>query len=77
MLADGRVVVTGGVDNKHTSVYDPAADGWVAAPPMHLGRGYQVCSVVYGNKTAVSHGEAGMSCIGVTLASTRSLTCEH
>ncbi len=41
MLPDGRVVVTGGVDNRHTSLYDPTADGWVAGPPMNLGRGYQ------------------------------------
>ena len=43
MLPDGRVVVTGGVDNKHTSVYDPAVGDWVADLSMNIGRGYQVC----------------------------------
>ena len=42
MLSDGRVMVTGGVDNKHTSVYDPIANDWVADLPMNIGRGYQV-----------------------------------
>ena len=46
MLPDGRVVVTGGVDNKHTSLYDPTAGGWAAGPPMHLGRGYQARAVL-------------------------------
>ncbi|CAJ2500001.1 Uu.00g028540.m01.CDS01 [Anthostomella pinea] len=39
--ADGRITVTGGNDNKKTSIYDPATAGWAAAAQMNLPRGYQ------------------------------------
>ncbi|KAI1496159.1 hypothetical protein F5X99DRAFT_425048 [Biscogniauxia marginata] len=39
--ANGRIVVTGGNDNKKTSIYDPSSLGWEAAAPLNIGRGYQ------------------------------------
>ena len=41
VLADGRVLVSGGSNAKQASIYDPATDAWSAAAPMNIGRGYQ------------------------------------
>ncbi|WP_206795469.1 discoidin domain-containing protein [Amycolatopsis sp. MtRt-6] len=41
ILADGRVLVTGGSDAKQASIYDPATNSWTAAAPMNTARGYQ------------------------------------
>jgi galactose oxidase len=41
MLADGRILVTGGSDAKKASVYDPRTDAWTSAPDMNISRGYQ------------------------------------
>ncbi|MEU5259627.1 discoidin domain-containing protein [Amycolatopsis sp. NPDC021455] len=41
ILADGRVLVTGGSDAKQASVYDPGTNTWTAAAPMNTARGYQ------------------------------------
>lgn len=41
VLADGRIVVTGGNDSAKTSIYDPATDAWTTGPAMTTARGYQ------------------------------------
>jgi galactose oxidase len=38
---NGRVVVTGGSNAAKTSIYDPTANSWIAAPDMKVARGYQ------------------------------------
>lgn len=37
----GRLVVTGGSTDAAVSIYDPDFGDWIAAAPMHIGRGYQ------------------------------------
>ncbi len=39
-LADGRILVNGGVDERTTSLYDPAADTWTSGAMMNTPRGY-------------------------------------
>ncbi|MEU9256626.1 galactose oxidase-like domain-containing protein [Streptomyces sp. NPDC048270] len=51
MLADGRVLVTGGSNAEKASVYDPATDEWSATTSMNTARGYQ-------SMTLLSTGEA-------------------
>ncbi|MFC5056161.1 discoidin domain-containing protein [Saccharothrix xinjiangensis] len=51
VLADGRVLVTGGSDAGEASIYDPATDAWTDAPDMAVARGYQ-------GQTTLSTGEA-------------------
>lgn len=52
VLADGRVVITGGNDQQqNTTVYDPANDSWTAGPQMNLQHNYQ-------GATTTSTGEA-------------------
>ncbi|GAA3673157.1 hypothetical protein GCM10022267_69940 [Lentzea roselyniae] len=51
MLADGRILVTGGSNAKKVSVYDPRTDAWTSAPDMNISRGYQ-------GQTTLSTGEA-------------------
>jgi len=48
VLADGRVIVTGGNNNQKTSIYDPATDAWTDGGNMTVGRGYQA-SVTLGS----------------------------
>ncbi|MFC3890622.1 discoidin domain-containing protein [Lentzea rhizosphaerae] len=50
MLADGRILVTGGSNATKTSIYDPRTDTWSSAPDMTVGRGYQ-------GQTTLSTGE--------------------
>ncbi len=40
ILADGDVMVTGGLGDQETSIYDPATNTWSAGPPLNIGRGY-------------------------------------
>ena len=40
-LADGRILVTGGISSANTSIYDPKTDRWSPAEDMNFGRGYQ------------------------------------
>lgn len=40
-LADGKLLVTGGISTKSTSIYDPATNTWSEGPNMNFGRGYQ------------------------------------
>ena len=40
ILADGDVMVTGGLSDQQTSIYDPTTNSWSAGPRMNIGRGY-------------------------------------
>ncbi|MCM2387373.1 discoidin domain-containing protein [Streptomyces albipurpureus] len=51
MLADGRVLVTGGSNAEKASIYNPATDTWSATSNMNIARGYQ-------SMTLLSTGEA-------------------
>ncbi len=51
ILPDGEVMVTGGVSNKQTSIYNPATNTWRAGPQMNVGRGYH-------GQTTLSDGQA-------------------
>ena len=44
--AEGRIVVTGGNDEKKTSIYDPGTKAWTTGPQMNVGRGYQSSTTV-------------------------------
>nr|WSX48130.1 discoidin domain-containing protein [Streptomyces sp. NBC_00974] len=46
MLADGRVLVTGGSNAEKASIYDPATDGWSATTSMNIARGYQAMTLL-------------------------------
>jgi galactose oxidase len=41
ILPNGDVVVTGGISDSLTSIFNPATNAWSAAPQMNIGRGYQ------------------------------------
>jgi galactose oxidase len=43
---NGRSVVTGGNNAQKTSIYDPSADVWIAAPNMKIPRGYQASCTI-------------------------------
>ncbi len=40
-LADGRLLVNGGIDAANTSLYDPLTGRWSRAEPMNIPRGYE------------------------------------
>ncbi|MFE0605175.1 discoidin domain-containing protein [Streptomyces sp. NPDC058892] len=46
MLADGRVLVTGGSNAEKASIYDPASDSWSATTSMNIARGYQAMTLL-------------------------------
>lgn len=46
MLADGRVLVTGGSNAGKASIYDPATDEWSATADMNIARGYQAMTLL-------------------------------
>ncbi|MGW6983709.1 discoidin domain-containing protein [Streptomyces sp. NPDC054932] len=46
MLADGRVLVTGGSNAEKASIYDPANDSWSATTSMNIARGYQAMTLL-------------------------------
>ncbi|MBW5481472.1 DUF1929 domain-containing protein [Streptomyces bambusae] len=46
MLADGRVLVTGGSNAEKASIYDPATDQWSATTDMNIARGYQAMTLL-------------------------------
>ena len=46
VLADGRIVVTGGNDSAKTSIYNPATDAWTTGPAMTTARGYQASATL-------------------------------
>ena len=39
-LADGRLLVNGGINSGHTSIFDPVTSTWTAARTMNIPRGY-------------------------------------
>ncbi|WP_211357079.1 discoidin domain-containing protein [Nocardioides rubriscoriae] len=41
VLADGRVLITGGSSPSNATIYDPATDEFTVAPQMEVPRGYQ------------------------------------
>jgi galactose oxidase len=41
VLPNGDVMVTGGLSDQQTSIYDPTTNSWSAGPQMNIGRGYQ------------------------------------
>jgi galactose oxidase len=51
ILANGDVMVTGGLSDQQTSIYDPTTNQWTAGPQMNIGRGYQ-------GMTLLSNGQA-------------------
>ena len=51
ILPDAEVMVTGGMSNAQTSIYNPATNTWRAGPQMNVGRGYQ-------GQTTLSDGQA-------------------
>ena len=51
ILPDGEILVTGGISNQQTSIYNPATNTWRAGPQMNIGRGYQ-------GMTLLSNGQA-------------------
>ncbi|WP_225804534.1 discoidin domain-containing protein [Streptomyces sp. NK15101] len=46
MLADGRVLVTGGSNAEKASIYDPATDAWSPTTDMNIARGYQAMTLL-------------------------------
>jgi galactose oxidase len=51
ILPDGEIMVTGGLSDQQTSIYNPATNTWRAGPQMNIGRGYQ-------GMTLLSNGQA-------------------
>jgi galactose oxidase len=51
ILPDGEIMVTGGLSNQQTSIYNPTTNTWRAGPLMNIGRGYQ-------GQTTLSNGQA-------------------
>ena len=41
ILPNGEVMVTGGLSDRQTSIYDPKTNSWIEGPQMNIGRGYQ------------------------------------
>ncbi|MEU1075626.1 MULTISPECIES: discoidin domain-containing protein [unclassified Streptomyces] len=46
LLADGRVLVTGGSNASRASIYDPATDSWSSTADMNITRGYQAMTLL-------------------------------
>lgn len=45
-LADGRILVNGGVNSELTSIYNPSNQSWTMAQRMNIPRGYQANAVL-------------------------------
>ena len=41
ILPNGEIMVTGGLSDRQTSIYDPKTNSWIEGPQMNIGRGYQ------------------------------------
>jgi len=50
ILPNGEVIVTGGIGNTDTSIYNPVTNAWRAGPKLNIGRGYQ-------GQTTLSNGQ--------------------
>ncbi|MEU6484153.1 discoidin domain-containing protein [Streptomyces sp. NPDC046887] len=64
LLADGRVLVTGGSNSQRASVYDPYTDAWTSTADMNIPRGYQAMTLLSSGEAFVlggswSGGEGG------------------
>jgi galactose oxidase len=46
LLADGRVMVTGGDDSSKTSIYNFSTNAWTTGPPLNIARGYQASAAL-------------------------------
>ena len=46
ILADGRVMVTGGSNSDRTSIYDPRTSTWAAGPDLQIPRGYHAMTAL-------------------------------
>jgi large repetitive protein len=46
-LADGRILVNGGIDSGKTSIYDVGLGGWVKGPVMNIPRGYNANTLLW------------------------------
>ncbi|GIU57077.1 hypothetical protein NicSoilC12_28260 [Arthrobacter sp. NicSoilC12] len=41
ILADGRIMVSGGANSSKTTIYNPVTNAWSSGPDMKIARGYQ------------------------------------
>jgi galactose oxidase len=41
MLADGRIMISGGANSSKTTIYNPKTNTWTSGPDMKIARGYQ------------------------------------
>jgi galactose oxidase len=39
-LSDGRLLITGGLSDTRSTIYNPFTDTWSSGPDMNVGRGY-------------------------------------
>jgi galactose oxidase len=67
VLANGDIMVTGGIGDDKTSIYDPATNAWSAGPPMNIGRGYQAMTLL-SNGQAFTLGGSWSGALGGKLA---------
>ncbi|MEU1406679.1 discoidin domain-containing protein [Streptomyces sp. NPDC005728] len=59
ILADGRVLVTGGSNAERASIYDPATDEWTSTSDMNIARGYQAMTLLPNGDAFVIGGSWG------------------
>jgi YVTN family beta-propeller protein len=45
-LADGRLLVNGGISSARTSIFDPVANTWSTGPAMNITRGYNANTIL-------------------------------
>ncbi len=45
-LADGRILVNGGISSARTSIFDPVANTWTTGPAMNIARGYNANTIL-------------------------------